>query len=114
MQILLLWIINAFMLVLVARILPGFTVESFYAALITSVILGLVNAVIRPLVLFLTLPVNILTLGLFTFVVNALMILLVSTIVKGFSVDSFATAFWAALILWLISFLSNWLAGKNR
>jgi len=75
---------------------------------VTALVLGFVNAVIRPILFLLTLPVNILTLGLFTFVVNALMIWLVATVVKGFSVDAFSTAVLAAVMLWIISFLSNW------
>ncbi|HEY1074334.1 MAG TPA: phage holin family protein [Patescibacteria group bacterium] len=109
---LLLWIINALTLLLVANYLPGFHVSGFYAALITALVLGLVNAVIRPIVILFTLPINLLTLGLFTFVINGLMIWLVSTVVKGFEVDSFNTALWAALILWLISFVTNALTKK--
>jgi len=107
MILLLRWLINAVALVLVAQLVPGFSVDSFYSALVAAIILGLVNAVIRPLILLLTLPVNFLTLGLFTFVVNALMLLLVSSIVKGFTVDGFAAAFTAAIVLWLISLLTN-------
>jgi putative membrane protein len=101
------WLINTLTLLIVDRLLPGFDFSSFYSALITALLLGLVNAIIRPILLFLTLPINLLTLGLFTFVINALMLLLVASIVKGFSIDSFATAFWAAVILWLISFTTN-------
>jgi len=107
MILLLRWLINALALVVVARLVPGFTIDSFYSALIAAVILGLVNAIVRPLIVLLTLPVNILTLGLFTFVINALMLLLVSSIVKGFTVDGFGPAFLAAITLWLISLLTN-------
>lgn len=103
------WLVNALALILVAYLLPGFTFSGFYSALVTVVVLGLINAVIRPLVLLLTLPVNLLTLGLLTFVINALMLWITSTVVKGFTIDNFTTAIIAALILWAISFLSNWL-----
>ena len=107
-MLLLRWLLNALALILVSYIIPGFHVDSFYAALITALVLGLVNATIRPLILLFTLPINILTLGLFTFIVNAVMILLVATIVKGFVVTGFGPALLAAIILWLISLITNW------
>jgi putative membrane protein len=70
-------------------------------------VLGLANAVVRPILLILTLPITIITLGLFTFVINALMILLVSTVVKGFTVEGFVPAFLAGLVLWVISMGTN-------
>lgn len=105
MYLLLRWIINALVLLGIAYIIPGFEVASFYSALIIVVILGLVNAVIRPILLLLTLPINILTLGLFTFVVNALMLWFVSSVVEGFVVTGFGPAFIGALILSFISWL---------
>ena len=85
-----------------AYILPGVTVSSFFTALVIAIVLGLINALIRPLVLLITLPLNILTLGLFTFVVNALMILLAAQIVPGFSVEGFWWALLFSVILALI------------
>ncbi len=108
------WIINAVALLVVANVVPGFGVDTFYSALIAALVLGLVNALIRPLLFILTLPVTILTLGLFTFVINALMILLVSTMVKGFTVDGFVPALLAALLLWLISLGTNWLIKQSK
>ncbi len=105
MKLLLRWAINAGVLLLIGQYIEGVRISGWYAALIAIVVLGLVNALIRPLLVLLTLPVNILTLGLFTFVINALMLLLVSSIVKGFSVDGFAPAFWAALILSIVSWI---------
>ena len=107
MNLVIIWIINALTLLVVAKILPGFQIGSFYAALITALILGLINAFIRPILLILTLPINLLTLGIFTFVINALMLLLAASVVKGFAINNFATAFWAAVIIWLISFVTN-------
>jgi putative membrane protein len=109
-SLILLWIINAVTLLVVAKLLPGFQFASLYSAFVTFLILGFVNALIRPIVLLFTLPVNILTLGLFTFVVNALMLWLVASVVKGFTIDVFSTALLAALLLWLMSFLSNLIA----
>lgn len=106
-MILLRWLINALALLIVANVVPGFTVVSLYAALVAAVILGLLNAVIRPILLILTLPINVLTLGLFTFVVNAIVIYLASTVVKGFDVANFGAAVWAAVALWLISIVTS-------
>ena len=110
-MILLRWIVNAAALVLVSSIVPGFEVAGFFSALIAALILGLVNVIVRPVLLLVTLPINILTFGLFTFVINALMIELVSSIVKGFTVVDFRAAFWGALILtaisWLVDYASN-------
>jgi putative membrane protein len=107
MSLILMWIVNAIALLLIARFLPGFQVSSFYSAMMVVLILGLLNVTVKPIVVLLTLPVNILTLGLFTFVINALMLSLVSTIVKGFEINTFTTALLAALILWAINFLTQ-------
>lgn len=107
MVILLMWVVNALTLLVVANIVPGFMIEGFYAALIVALILGLVNAIVRPIVLLFTLPINVITLGLFTFVVNALMLTFVSSIVKGFVIESFGAALTAAIVLWLVSFFTN-------
>ncbi len=108
------WVVNAIALLIVANVVPGFGVSTFYTALIAALVLGLVNALIRPLLFILTLPVTILTLGLFTFVLNALMILLVSTIVKGFTVEGFVPALLVALLLWVISLGTNWLIKEAK
>ncbi len=99
------WIISALLLILVAYLVPGITVVSFFSALIAALVLGLANALVRPILILFTLPINILTLGLFTLVINALMFLLVSSIVKGFNVDGFWPAFWGALVMSLISWI---------
>lgn len=91
----------------VAYLVPGFHVNSFYAALIVAVILGIVNAIIKPIIMILTLPITILTLGLFSFVVNAGLILLVSTVVKGFSVDGFVPALIGGAVLWVFSWFTS-------
>lgn len=99
------WIVNALALIGIAYIVPGFHVSSFYSALIAALVLGLVNALIRPILLILTFPVTVVTLGLFVFVVNALMIWMVSSMVKGFEVSGFLPALMAALIMWPVHFL---------
>jgi len=108
------WVINAIGLMLVAYLVPGIEVASLYTALIAAFVLGLANALVRPILFILTLPVTILTLGLFSFVLNALMVWLVSTVVKGFEVQGFIPAFLAALFLWVLSLLTNWLIDQAK
>lgn len=112
MFILLRWLLNAAALMAVAYLVPGFHVNSFYTALIVALVLGIVNAIIKPIIVILTLPINILTLGLFTFVINAGLILLVSTVVKGFTVDSFVTALIGGAILWVFSWITSAITKK--
>ena len=109
MQLILRWLINALAIMLMAFYLPGIGVSSFYAAIIAALVLGILNALIRPLIILLTLPVNIITLGLFTLIINAFLFWFASTIVKGFYVSGFWAAFWGALIMWLVSWGTNWL-----
>lgn len=101
------WVINAIALLLVAYVVPGFGVATFYTALIAALVLGFVNAVIRPIFVVLTLPVTFMTLGLFLFVINAAMIWFVGTVVKGFTVEGFVPALVAAMLLWGVSLLTN-------
>ena len=100
-------IISALSIILVAYLVPDIEVNSFWAALFMALILGIVNALIRPFVLLLTLPVNLLTLGIFTLVINALMFWLASALSFGVEIGSFAAAFWGALIVFLVSWFSN-------
>jgi len=106
MKILLKWVASALGLMIVSSILPNFVVQSFYIALVLALILGVLNVLIKPILLFLTLPLSILTLGLFSFVINAGLIWFASTFVKGFSTD-FQTALIASIIIWLISWITN-------
>ena len=97
------WVLNAIALYIVAQLLRGVMVDDFWAALIAVVIIGLINALIKPLLLLLTLPINVLTLGLFTFVINALLLMLAGNITPGFRIDGFGTAFIASILLSVIS-----------
>lgn len=108
------WFLNAGALLLIANYLPGMALGGLYSALITVVVLGLVNALIRPIIFILSLPINILTLGLFTFVINALMFWFVASIVKGFTVNSFGTAFLASILFSILSFCISLLLKKDR
>ncbi|MBI1908378.1 phage holin family protein [Candidatus Uhrbacteria bacterium] len=114
MRFILRWLINALALILVTKIVSGFHVDTFYSALIAALVIGLLNAIIRPVLILLTLPITIVTLGLFTFVINALIIWFTGTIVKGFTVDGFLPALMAALILWAVSTLTNWMLHNDR
>lgn len=90
-----------------AYLLPGVKVADFWTAVMVAIVLGLVNMVIRPIILLLTLPINLLTLGLFTFIINALMILLVSNLVAGFEVKSLGWALFFSLVLSMVSSFLN-------
>lgn len=109
MTIILRWLINAIALLAITELFVGFEVKGFYYALIAALIIGLLNAIVRPVLLLLTLPINIVTIGLFTFVINALLIWFVSTFVQGFSITDFWTALGAAIVLWAVSVVTNWL-----
>ena len=99
------WILNALALFLVSRIISGIKLSDFWSALVAIAIIGLVNALIKPVLLILTFPITILTLGLFTFVINALMLLLAGSITPGFKVDGFGAAFFGSILLSIISTL---------
>ena len=114
MKLLLRWMASTAALMALAYYLTGITVDNFYNALIAALILGLVNALIRPLLFLLTLPVNILTLGLFTLVINACLFWFVSTVVQGFEVAGFMPAFLGALGMSVVSFAVNYLLKDKR
>lgn len=97
------WVTNALGLLLVAQIVHGIRIEGFGAALVAAAILGIANALIRPVLRLLTLPLNVLTLGLFTFVLNALILLMVDAVTPGFKVLGFWAAFWGSILLSIIS-----------
>jgi len=97
------WLISAIAILLISNYLPGFQVASFTTALIVALVLGILNALIKPIILILTLPINILTLGLFTFVINAFLLILASYFVQGFHIDGFMPALVAAFFLWIIN-----------
>jgi putative membrane protein len=109
MRILLVWLINALSLLAVPYVLPSVSIDSFYVALVTALLLGLVNTLIRPLLVIVTLPITILTLGLFTLVINGLLFWFVASFVQGFHVGGFWSAFWGAIVYSLISSVASWL-----
>ncbi|PHV10961.1 phage holin family protein [Chitinimonas sp. BJB300] len=114
MTLLAVWLINAVSLLLLTYFMPSIQVASFGSALLIALVLGLVNVMLRPVLLLLTLPVNLLTLGLFTFVVNGFCFWLVAEVLKGFTVPSFGVAILGALVYSVISWLAtSLLLGKK-
>ena len=115
MRLILLWVLNAVALLAVAYLLPSIQIASFGSAMIAAVLLGLVNAVVRPVLILLTLPATLLTLGLFLFVINGLMFWLAGSMIDGFAVESFWSAFFGSLLYSLISWaLSSLLVSGKR
>ena len=98
MKIVLRWLLLAAALLLVAQIYSGVTVKSFGSAMIAALVLGLLNALLRPVLVLLTLPVTVLTLGLFLFVINALMFYFAASLLQGFNVGGFAAALIGSLL----------------
>ena len=113
MSILINWIITALAILLTAYILPGIFVASLYTAFIVALLLGLLNLLVKPILIVLTLPLNIITLGLFTFVINAGLLWFLTTIVKGFSVDGFLTALIGAALISVFAWGGNALFSNN-
>jgi putative membrane protein len=103
MELILIWILNAVALLVVAYILPGITVASFGSALIAALVLGLLNALVKPVLILLTLPITVVTLGLFLLVLNALVFWFAGSILKGFQVNGFWWALIGAVIYSLVS-----------
>ncbi len=103
-------LISALVIMVAAYLVPGARISSFWTALVVALVLGVINFFLRPLLLALTLPINVLTLGLFTFVINALILMLAATIVPGFRIDSF----WWALLLAVVLAILNWFVGYLR
>jgi putative membrane protein len=106
-------VVNAVALIAVAYVVPGIHVSGFAGALIAALILGIVNAILRPILIILSLPLEILTLGLFTLVINALLFWLVGALHVGLSVDGFWPAFWGALVMAIVSWLLSMLTGSK-
>lgn len=98
------WVVSGLAIVITAYLLPGVRLSGFFAALVTALVLGLINAFIKPVLSLLTLPLTVMTLGLFALVVNALLIMLTSKIVPGFQVQGFWWALAFSLVLSIVNF----------
>lgn len=103
MNLLVRWVISAIAIILSTYLLAGIHVTNFVTALVIALVLGVLNTLVKPILFFLTLPITILTLGLFALVLNALMVLLASSIVPGFSVDGFLWALLFSIVLGLLN-----------
>jgi putative membrane protein len=105
MYLLLRLIINMAALFVVAYFVPGVHVSSILGAFIAAIVLGIANAIVKPILIILTLPIEILTLGLFTFVINAVLFWIVGHLGIGLSVHGWGAALWGSIILWIVSWI---------
>jgi len=103
------WLINSISLLLVVHVVAGISISSWRTAIAAALVLGLLNAFVRPLLIILTLPANILTLGLFTLLINGFMFYLAALLVHGFAIAGYWSAFLGALVFSIISFLLSML-----
>jgi len=107
------WIILTVSIIAAAYAIEGIQMSSFFAAFFAAAVLGILNAVLRPILILLTLPINILSLGLFTFIINAFLLKMVSGVIPGFDIQGFWPAILGALIISIVSWLLNSLIGER-
>jgi putative membrane protein len=107
MGLLIRWLILTVAIILASYMLDGFEIKGFFSAFFAAAVLGILNALFRPILIILTLPINVLTLGLFTFLINALMLKMASSVIPGFEVHGFWTAIFGSLVISVISWLLN-------
>lgn len=100
-------LLSAVALLLVAELLPGVMVEGIYAAIVTALVLGILNVLVRPVLVILTLPITMITLGLFIFIINALLFWFTASFIEGFEVSGFLSALLGSLIVSVISAVGN-------
>jgi len=109
------WLILTFAIMTAAYLFSGIHVRGFGSALFAALVLGILNAFFRPILFILTLPINVLSLGLFTFVINALLLMMTSGIIGGLVVDGFSSALFGSLIISLVSLLlSSFVSDRGR
>lgn len=108
------WLVITMAILLASWFVSGIRVDSLLTAIIAAGILGLINVFIRPVLIILTLPLSIITLGVFTFFINALLLELVAYIIPGFEVEGFLAAFLGALIISVVSWLANFFIVNNN
>lgn len=101
------WVLRALILLAAAYLVPGFRIDSVMSALVVVLVIGVLNLLLRPVLIIMTLPLTVLTIGLFTFVINAILLELASAFVPGFHIESFMTAIVASIVITLISALAN-------
>ena len=105
MHLIIKWLVTTLSILIAAYLLPGVAVRSLTAAVITAAVLGLINAIIKPILIILTLPLTVLSLGLFLLIINACLVLLASALVPGFEVSGFWWALLFSLVFSIVSFL---------
>ena len=109
------WLVLTLAVLVAAYLIPGIAVRGFFSALLAAAMLGILNAFFRPILIILTLPINILTLGLFTFVINALLLMMASGVIGGFAVQGFWPALFGSLVISIISWLlSSFINERGR
>jgi putative membrane protein len=109
------WLILTVSIIIASYVMDGIYVNGFFSAFFAGALLGILNAFFRPVLFVLTLPITILTLGLFTFVINAIMLLMVSGVVPGFAVRGLGTAIWGSLLISIVSwFLTSFISEKGK
>jgi putative membrane protein len=109
------WLVNTLAVLVAVYLVPGIHYRTWLDLLVASLLLGILNAVIRPILMLLSLPLLIFSLGLFTLVINALLLDFVGYLLRpAFSIQDFGTAFWGALVISLVSLLLNSLSGTGR
>lgn len=99
MNILLKWIVFSIIILFIAWIIPGISVDNFFSAMLVCIVIGLINAFIKPVVKLISLPINFMTLGLFSFVINALLLMFAGAITPGFEVEGFLSALFGSILL---------------
>jgi putative membrane protein len=108
------WLILTAAIMITSYLLKGIHVSGFFSALLAAAILGVLNALFRPILIILTLPINILTLGLFTFIINAILLMMVSGVIAGFEVKGFWSALFGSLLISLVSWvLSSFISDQG-
>ncbi len=109
------WLINTLAVLVAVEVVPGIAYERPLDLLAASLVLGILNAVVRPILLFMTFPLLLFTLGMFTLVINALLLYFVGNLLQPhFSVTTFWSAFWGALLISIVSMILNGLTGQGR
>lgn len=107
------WLVNIFTLLAVVSIIKGIEIDHWQTAVLAALVLGLVNAFLKPFIILFTLPINVFSLGFFTLVINGLMLFFVSKMVEGFNITGFWSAFWGALLFSIISFILSLIVGSS-
>jgi len=108
------WIVLTASILLVSYLLNGIKIDHFLTAFFAAAVLGILNSIVRPILILLTLPINLLTFGIFTFIINAALLMLVSVIIPGFDIDGFWTAVVGSILISIINAFLNWILRDNR